>query len=216
MKIIKTTKYLFLSLSLFSSLLVTGCYKASMPAMPSGFIGDYSNLKPVNNDVGTLFFLDKDIDWKKYHSIMIYPVQIKFIKESKHFDIKRDDLIVLGQYFRREMHKAVEGKYKVVKKSGPGVLKLRVAITDVKPTDVVANIISKTLFYLPVDMGEAAMEGNLTDSLSGKPVAAIVDRKIGSVFSTSLGYTKWGHVKDAFEEWSAQLINVLEKQVLAG
>lgn len=206
--LIKTVIVIWFSLSL------TACYKASMPAKTAGFVGDYSKLKPLQNDVHTLFYLDKKADWKSYHSIIIHPVRIFFFDESKHVDIKRDELVTLTEYYSREMKAAIGERFKIVRRPGPGVLRLRVAITDVKPTDVVANIISKTLIYLPVDMGEAAMEGELRDSASGEMVAAMVDRRIGSVFSSSLGYTKWGHVKDAFEDWAEQLNSVITSQTI--
>lgn len=202
----------FFTLVVVFSLFASGCYQSSLPNKTAGFVGDYSKLEPLNNDIRTLFYQNRHAPWDHYHSILIHPVQVFFIDEAKDRNLDPDDLETLSEYFTTEMVNAVKGKYHIATTPGPGVLRLRAAITDAKPTNVVANIVSKTLFYLPVDMGEAAMEGELRDSSSGELVAAIVDRKIGSLLSTSLGYTKWGHIKDAFREWAKQLRQVLDEQ----
>jgi len=197
---------------IFSLILISSCYKSSTPNKTAGFVGDYSLLKPLNNDIKTLFYQNKNATKEQYHSIIIHPVTIFFLEDSKNKHLKQEDLTKLGEYFKREMTEVVKNKFKIVDKPGPGVLRLRTALIDIRATDVVANIISKTLFYLPVDMGEAAMEGEIRDSETGELLAAIVDRKIGTLFSPSLGYTKWGHVKDAFEDWADQLDHVIERK----
>jgi len=186
-------------------LTLAGCYKASVPTKASGFIGDYHKLKPMNEDGQTLFYLNPNADWSRYHSVVILPVSIHYIKEGEARKLDKEDVDKMGDYFRNEMTQAIKGRFGVVSDQGPRVLVIRTSISDVKPTNVIANIVSKSLIWIPVDMGEAAIEGDIRDSMTGEVLAAIVDRKVGSFFSTSLGYTTWGHVKDGFEEWAKQL-----------
>ncbi|MEN8132886.1 MAG: DUF3313 domain-containing protein [Pseudomonadota bacterium] len=191
---------------------LAGCYKATVPNKPAGFLDNYESLRPVDNDIGTLYFENNAAAWNSYHSIIMDPIGLHYIPEARERDLDQDKMRKLGEYFRNAMIEAVEDKYTIVDESGHGVMHLRAAITDAKPTNVAANIVSKTLIYVPVDMGEAAIEGELLDSVTGERLAAIVDRKVGSLFSPSLGYMTWGHVKDAFRSWAHQLRDVLDRK----
>lgn len=206
----RLTKILIPFTCVLLTLGLSSCYQASVQTKTSGFIGDYHKLKPVDNDAQTLFYQNPDVRWDSYHSVIIHPVTIFYINEGKARKLDEKDVKKMGDYFKKEMTQVIEGRFEVTSKKGPGVLRLRVSIADVKPTNVIANIVSKSLIWIPVDMGEAAIEGEIRDAATGELLAAIVDRKVGSLFSTSLGYTTWGHVKDGFEEWAEQLALVID------
>jgi hypothetical protein len=99
----------------------------------------------------------------------------------------------------------------VVDQPRPGVLWVRAAITQVKPSKPVANTLSTVL---PVGWvvsgatkaasgdnmgtGEAASEMEVLDSMTGERLAAAVDRRQGG--KSAFG-GKWDDTKDAFDSW---------------
>ena len=76
-----------------------------------------------------------------------------------------------------------------------------------------ANIVSRGLFYVPVDFGEAVIEGELRDSMTGQHLASIVDRKISSFINPKHSYTTWGTVEDAFDSWAQKLGTILDNNL---
>ena len=60
-----------------------------------------------------------------------------------------------------------------------------------------ADLISDTRAFV----GEAAIEGELLDSLSGERVAAVVDNRFGTRSTSGMSNT-WSDVKEAYDYWS--------------
>ncbi len=142
---------------------------------------------------------------------MIDPVAVCYLPEARQRGIQPDELKKLTDYFREALVEAVADAYPVVADPGPEVLRLRVAITDVAPSDVALNLIATALVYVPVDMGSASMEAELLDSLTGARLAAVVDSRTGSQLDILGGYTRWSHAKIAFDGWAAELRAALDE-----
>jgi len=194
------------------ALLVVGLSACSVKkAQETGFLHDYSNLKTLPNAPETRYFETDCALWKKYSSVIVDPVEIHFTKDSeaKNQQVEIPEVQELADFFRDSMIEALKDRYTITNEVGPNTLHVRTAIVDVKKVDVVANVISKAILYVPVDLGQAAIEGELTDSLTNERFAAIVDRKIGSMLSLSGTYTEWGATKNAFEDWAEQLSSLL-------
>lgn len=111
---------------------------------------------------------------------------------------------------------------KVVEVPGPTTLRLRAAITQAKGAHVVANVVTSvvpqtrllgTLIGLASDtailVGEAAVEVEVTDSLTGKRLAAAVDERIGTK-TIRAAFGKWTQVEDAFDYWAKKMSDRLK------
>ena len=107
------------------------------------------------------------------------------------------------------------GVYKLVQEPGPGVARVRGAITDVKSvkfgiTSKAAIIAATSVLIYPgvgllfpnINVGEAAIEFEILDSVSKERLLAGVDRKKGRRFLNLKGATNWGDVKRAFKGWA--------------
>jgi hypothetical protein len=118
----------------------------------------------------------------------------------------------LTDYYQNALFTAVKGGYEVVDQPGPGVLRVRVAITQLKPSNPTANTLST---IVPVGMvvsgatkavsgdnlgtGEASTEIEVLDSVSGERLAAAVDRRQGG---KGVFRGKWEDTKEAFDFWA--------------
>ena len=194
---------------LFLFFMLSGC-KEVKPTK-TGFLHDYSMLKEVPDNPAALFFEEKCVLWERYHKVIVDPVEIYFTDEGKKRKLKNKEVQRMADYFREAMIEAIGKRYHIVTEPSPDTLRVTTAVVDVKPVDVIANLISKSLFYLPIDLGEAAIEGELSGSLTGERFAAIVDHKIGSMFSILGTYTTWGHAKGMLDDWAEQLATMLDQ-----
>ena len=196
------------------ALSVSAC-KQTQPIKPSGYLVNYKHLKPVDNSGQTLYFENKQAPWHSYHSIMFSEIIIRVVPDADEEAIDKKDLDKMRNYFQRSLANAACSRLQFVNKPGEGVMLLRSAIVDIEPVNVAANIISRGLFYVPVDFGEAAIEGELRDSMTGQHLASIVDRKISSFINPKHSYTTWGTVEDAFDSWAQKLGNILDNNLHA-
>jgi hypothetical protein len=67
------------------------------------------------------------------------------------------------------------------------------------------NITTVALFGMPVDLGEAGIEARFSDSQTGRLLSEMTDFKQGDTFSLGMGWSRWGHVRDAFKQWAVEL-----------
>jgi hypothetical protein len=182
-------------------------------AKPSGYLVDYKSLEPFHGKEHTLYYEAKDASWNKYNGIMFDEVVIKLADDAKGKELGSDDAKKMRDYFQRALAKNACSRLEFRNEAADDVILLRTAIVDIKPVNVAANIISRGLFYVPIDFGEAAIEGELRDSVTGQRLTAIVDRKIGGIIDPMDSYTTWGAVEDAFDEWASQLASILDRNM---
>jgi hypothetical protein len=124
---------------------------------------------------------------------------------------------MLTDYLYTQLHKQLSQDYKIVTTPGPGVLRLRAAITEAHGADVVANAITTVVPQLravstvggmatdtAVFAGKAGVEGELTDSLTGIRLAAGIDERVGNKTIRG-GLGEWSQVERTFEFWAERL-----------
>jgi len=197
--------------------LLIGC-SGKKQLHPSGFLSDYSRLQPGSDGQAIKRYVDTSVDFSKYKKVMIDKVIFYFAPSSKPIGVDPDELEMLAKSFEKALVEELKDAYPIVTKPGPDVLRIRVAITDVKagnpmlgaasavlPVGVAVNAISNVTTGESVNVGEATIEAAFLDSETGRVVAAIMDRKVGSTYSTGSVKGKWGHAKQAFKEWAKRL-----------
>ena len=190
--------------------MVSGCAKAPQR---SGFLQDYTTLHQDPEDKSLSWYEISDVDWKKYSKLMIDPVVVYLHTEAMNRQIDPKALSELTEYFRNTVIEEVQDAYPVVDKPGPDVLRIRAAITDLIPANPLINTTMVLVVGLPVDMGGAAMEAEFLDSVTLKPLGAVVDKKMGIPLNPEdyvLGFTQWGHAKTACDAWAKLLRESLD------
>ncbi len=197
-------------------LLVSGCASHKMKeAQETGFLRDYSQLKPGENEEAVLVYLKPGANFRAYDKIMIDPVEVWYSPDVEYKGIQPDQLKELTDYFHEAMVKAVSDAYPVVDQPGPGVLRLRAAITDVIPGKPVRGTLTSILppgivISTGVKMvkgtygsvGQTAIEVELLDSRTYERLGAAVDRRAG----TKAPFRgEWKDAKGAFDYWAQKL-----------
>ncbi|MCJ7600792.1 MAG: DUF3313 domain-containing protein [Desulfobulbaceae bacterium] len=207
---------------LLITLFLAGCAASGMKDVKqSGFLGDYSQLKPGADDRAALVYMKPGVDFKKYDSVMFERVTVYLSPEAESQAIDPTMMKELTDYYQTALINAVKDGYKVVDQPGPGVLRVKVAITDMKPSNPTANTMSS---IIPVGMvvsaatkattgdnlgtGEAATEMEFLDALSGERLAAAVDRRQGGKMAFR---GKWEDTKQAFDFWSKRFRERLDE-----
>lgn len=188
----------------------------------SGFLGDYSDLEPHPDKKLMLVYRKHEGVLAAYDKFLIDPVLIYFHEDAKGAGVDPQELAELASFLRDEVIAALgEGDaYEVVEEPGPGVLRVRAAITDVVPVDPKKNIGASAVgmatgvgLLMPrVDLGRTSIEAEFLDSQSGERLVAVVAEKKGKRFGGKIkGAKTWGDVKAAFKKWSKELRKQLDK-----
>lgn len=115
---------------LVSAALLAGCAanKVSQDKY-SGFLSDYSILKPVKGDSDRLGYLNTEADWQQYDSIMIDDVIIITPDGNQPHDAKL--LVAIAEKYEEVLKQQLSKKFTVVNSAGSGVIRMQVAITSI-------------------------------------------------------------------------------------
>jgi len=158
---------------------------------------------------------------------MLDPVILYLIPEAQARGIDPEQLAKLTQSFTKAIKGQLSsGHYQIVTEPGPGVLVLRVAITNVEPngggenagikgaevaaTHAVAPGVSLLIPRLSV--GKVSIEGEIVDSSSGDLVVAFMTSHSGRRYFSGLkAYEKWGDIDAAFNDWAKNFRERLDK-----
>jgi hypothetical protein len=196
--------------------LLSGCASTSQArrATPAGFLGDYSQLKKGGKGQALLIYVNRQVDFKKYHGIIMDPVQV-YVSDanSKLGLVPKEDLQRMVNYLDSKVRTLLEKDFTVVETPGPGVVRLRLAITEAKGANVVMNTVSS---LVPVGLaisevkniavgshsavGAAGIECEVLDAQTGERLSAIVDRRVGGKLTGK--FDKWSTADEAFDYWA--------------
>ncbi len=188
-----------------------GC--ASGPT-PSGFLGDYSQLTAGDEGID-LFYAKPGSDLGDYDRVLLDQVKVHFASDADPGGIDPDDLKMLTDLLEESLVAAVKESHTVVAEPGAGVLRVRVAITQLRPgKPVVHGVTSVIPVGIVISVAETAVTGTymaggdvtieweVLDSESGERLRAGVDQRLGRKRQLVSGFTEWGQVKGAFEWWA--------------
>ena len=209
--------------SLLLILTLSACAASRQPrGIPeeSGFLGNYSQLKPGKGDQAALVYIKPDVDWASYTAVQFESVTLWSGKDGGLAKLSPGDQQMLADRLYQALHDALAKDIKMVSSPGHGVLRVRVALTEAKSTLVVLNAVATivpqirtvtTLAGLAANtsltVGSATIEGDVEDSLTHRRLAAFVDKRIGQRSLQGLG--TWSQVQAAFDHWGEQFANRL-------
>ena len=184
---------------------------AQTEIVPSGFLDDYGILKPDAQIKGDYNYLKDTLNIREYPDVIIEPVEVWYDSESPYKGISPDKLKEMTEEFRNTLIQSLVGTVDWVFEPGPGVMSLRVAITNVyavKPKKGLLN-------YTPVGLvsggikkasgkdyklDNALLEGELRDSLTGELLGAVMVSRLGKVEGKDK--VTWGEITDDFKAYS--------------
>ena len=208
----------FISFSLIASM---GCRSK---VKQSGFLDDYPKFEKGPSGGVDLRYLKEGVDFKKYDKIMMDQVVFYFSKDSQYKGMNSDELNQLSEAFHKAMVKELQDAYPFVQEPGPGVLRIRPAITEVKaskpvlntittviPVGLALSIVKKGVTGTHTFVGEASMEAEFLDAETNDRIAVAIDKRSGAKYKVVKGMSKWGHAEDAFNYWAKRLRKFLDE-----
>ena len=184
----------------------------------SGFLDDYSILQAGGGDnEALLHYVNPIADWKQYTKVMIDPVQLWMGKGSSLRSMPLEERVRLTSLLLGKIQNALLADYRIVRETGPHVMRLSVALTEAEASNTVLDTISSVLptGYVVSGtkslatgtgtfVGSASVEAKITDAELGTLLAAAVDRR-GGTKSLSGVTSEWDDVEESFQFWANTL-----------
>jgi hypothetical protein len=189
-----------LSIMVISLFLLSGSAQAKQEY--TGFLVDYSQLKPGPEGGVAKVYRKKGVDLKKYSKIMMDHVVFFFKDDAQEKGIDPLEMAELSHKFHKEARAALGSAYPFVEEPGPGVMRVRVAITDLELPKRTPGMLKSIMTGKGPGVGEISMEFEFLDSETNQRIAAGVDRRTGTMIQN---LSKFGTAEDAFKFWAQRL-----------
>lgn len=186
----------------------------------SGFLGGpstYEQLTPGPKDGAKLLWVKPGVDFTKYKKFMVDSVIFYLADEADHKGIDPQEMKELADAFNKELVAAFKGKYPIVAEPGPDVARIRIAITNIKPSKPGVSTITS---IVPVGLGISLVKKGATggwlgaggtgaelgvlDSTTDAGILMAVDQQKAAFTER---FSKYGSAHDAFKHWSERIAN---------
>jgi hypothetical protein len=181
---------------------------------PSGFLKNVSQLEEGGDDKALLVYFNPSADWARYDKIILEPVTVWRNENFDPDEISKEDLQRLVDALYIAVKDQLAKDYQIVDRSGPGVLRMRVAITkaedsvvvmdtitNILPIGIGINLVTKGITGTSAFVGETAIEAEILDSLTNERLAALIDERAGTK-SYQDKFKDWGDLNKAFIYWA--------------
>jgi hypothetical protein len=194
---------------------MTGCAqtRGAHKTESEGFLSksEWALMKKNQDPPPELDYINPSVDWKQYEGVIVDSVSLWRSTDKER--IKPEDQQMFLEYFYAALHREVSKVGNVVDQPGPGIARLRIAITDAEGANVAGRVVTTVVPHFKlltavggltdasVTVGEAGIEAKLTDSMTDQLLACAADRRIGQkVFKGMLD--KWSDIKAAIDLWA--------------
>ena len=192
-----------LSLLIALTVVLVACSAAPTgPERTVGFLKDYSKLEADADRPGNWIWHKQGVDMRVYDRLIIEAVQVIPDSESTVGEYGPEKLKKAATYFHQVMVEKVDPFYTTVETPAVNVLRVKIALTDMVPASGETP-------------GGAAIEFEISDSITGDSLAAGVLRITGSIAGTGEVKEEWRHVDGAFQEWAAGLLDYMDRNQAA-
>lgn len=175
----------------------------------SGFLADYTALTEVKDPTGetVLRYVNPDIKPGAYHAVRVDPV-VYFPSPRPTEQVSAQALLEIAEYLDKGLRAALSRKVRVVSESGPGVGRIRPAITAVAPKSPGL----KPYELIPIGFlissargrGKEAtiqIEVQVLDSVTGERLGASVRKGAGVKLASDDAALELKHVQPLLDKW---------------
>ena len=176
------------------------------------FLSQPARLRPVADGSGALAWVDTGADLKRFNKFLIEPIQVRLADDAGHKTVDPAQLKALTDYLQQAIVKALTPTYQIVTKPGPGVLRIRIAITDLVPTkpqysvaalvvpyatvvDVASGVAAGQSAGSPPYLGRTGIAAMLIDAQNQQLVAEYADTRIGRKYVVAPGQGVTGAIR---------------------
>ena len=191
----------------------------------TGFLGDYSRLEPIPELEGQLAYVRDGVDWSRYDAIELDSVTLWATDGTTQLTAEEQQMLTDVLY--AALAEELGARFVLADRSGPGVLRVRAALTQAKganvPMRALSTIVPQALLLgagvgLSLDtartVGTATVELEVLDSVTDRRLVALVDQRAGtkSLLAPGRTFATWGDVEAACDFWASRVAEALEKQ----
>jgi hypothetical protein len=197
----------------------TGCSRTHQArgVVPSGFLGDYSVLRPGQAGEAYLLYINPKADFRAYDKVLLDPVVLWAPSQSRLARLSPEETEKLKSHLQTYLRTQLSQSFTIVEQPGPGVMRIRTAITEAHPShpvmDMVTNVLpigwvmtgaQRLLLGTHAFVGKASLEAEAVDAVTGERLLAAVDRRAGRKI---LGgkFSSWDDVLSAQETWAERI-----------
>ncbi|MCM8595904.1 DUF3313 domain-containing protein [Accumulibacter sp.] len=191
----------------------------------TGFLTDYARLTTASGGDGALCWRKPEVNLARYDKVLITRILVS-LKADQQEGVDPTDLKALVDYFHKALVRDLKPQFRIVDEPGPGVLVLRIALTNLVPTQVSRSVLGTAIPYgfaaeaasgpasgRPAGstpyLGETGIEMQFLDGASNAVIGECADTQIGrkyaaEVDSGAAGATEtWvkGYMS-SFQSWS--------------
>lgn len=176
----------------------------------SGFLGDYSKLKPYPGEENVLEWVNPEISGTGHKAIIIDQVVTHLDPDLLESGVKPDPDVMhqITTYFHEALVREFGKYFTVTDKAGEGVMRYRAAITGVNaerdlgdtPLDFVPVVfVARTATGANSVKAHVFMESIYTDSVTGQTLAELVQSATGAASGEEISLDA---VKPALDGWA--------------
>lgn len=183
----------------------------------SHFLDDYSLLKDGEDGDALLSFWKPGINWAAYKKIILEPVISSKLPDSDLNGMTHAENHRLQELLEYRMREALKKNFLLVAHPGPNTLRVQFALTDAESSILLLDLYTavypsaRALSLLKMlatgtesYVGQASVEGKITDSQTGELLMASADCRAGG--KTLMKFFDTGDdVEQAYQYWASQL-----------
>lgn len=187
----------------------------------SGFLDDYSLLRPGGPDDVALVYRNVDAEWTSYDRVLFEPVTLWRSGRHSLDAVPEGDLLRLVTDLETAVRRRLGAGFALVDEPGPGVMRVRLAITAARATDPVLDVlraragVRTTTGDGSLDaetrrfVDRAQIEGEVRDAATGRLLAAGVDQRPRT---GAPPLATWADVDRALDTWAGRMCARLESR----
>lgn len=184
---------------------------ANLSPTESGFLDDYSALRPSKANPRDPSYRKPGLAAETYTSFLLDPVvyQPAAVLTAETDTATIDELLA---DYRAKLEGAFATRFTKVTEPGPGVLRIRAAVTGLERANPVLNGVTMAIILVPVTAGGASTEAEVLDSVTGERLVALQGFNNGgkSFLGGPVGYlSRYGQARRSFTRQAEQLRDTL-------
>jgi hypothetical protein len=169
-------------------------------------------------------WLKPGVDFAKYDKVILEHITFFLDDTSEYKGIDAAEMNELAQKCDLALVNALKDGYPIVTEPGPDVVRIRMAITDLKQSNPTLGGISTVTMVTPIGLGVNLIKKGTTgtwtgsgataselmalDSMTGEVIAAARDQKSAGFTER---YGKWDSVEGAFKFWGERLRKFMDE-----
>jgi Protein of unknown function (DUF3313) len=111
----------------------------------SGFLDDYTLLREGAPGEVALVYRNPDADWTRYDKVLLEPVTLWRSGWNSLDPVPEDDLLRLVSAFENALRRQLGAGFRLVDQPGPGVIRIRLAITEARASDPILDVLRAAL-----------------------------------------------------------------------